>query len=123
MNLASKTIPTIDEDGALRGLNSLGVLERLPWDLGESLAGNEVSLLHGSETVLLAVAAIPHPVPEEVGAVHGNQGEAVPTVSGGIVVSQVKGAVAVRERDTSKVPEDEHETPLLIVHVPILLSA
>lgn len=95
MNLASKAIPAIDKDGSLRSLDSLGVLEGLPWHLGESLAGDEVSLLHGAEAVLLAVAAVPYPVPEEVSAVHGNQSEAVPAVGGGIVVSQVKGAVAV----------------------------
>jgi hypothetical protein len=27
--------------------------------------------------------------------------------------------VAVGQRDTSKVPEDEHETPLLVVHIPV----
>lgn len=118
MDLASKTIPAVDKDGALRGLDGLGVLESLPRDLRERVALDEVSLLHGTEAVLLAVAAVPHPVPEKVGTVHDDQGVAVPAVSGGIVVGQVEGAVAVRQRDTSKVPEDEHEAPFLVVHVP-----
>ena len=34
------------------------------------------------------------------------------------VVGKENSAVAVAQRYTSKVPEDKHETPLLIVHVP-----
>ena len=34
------------------------------------------------------------------------------------VVGQVYSAVAVREWDPSQVPEDEHEAPFLVVHVP-----
>ena len=34
------------------------------------------------------------------------------------MVSQVYGAMTIAERDSGKVPEDQHETPFLIVHVP-----
>lgn len=118
VDLACKTVPAIDEDRALRSLNGLGVVDSLPWNLGEGLAGNHLSALHGTETVLLAVAAVPDPVPEEVGNVHGGKEPTVPAVLRWIVVSEVDGAVAVGERNASEVPEDEHETPLLVVHVP-----
>lgn len=70
VNFAGKTVPAVDEDGALWSFNGLGVLNGLPGNLGESLAGNHLSALHCAETVLLAVAAVPDPVPEEVGNVH-----------------------------------------------------
>lgn len=69
VNFAGKTVPAVDEDGALGRLNGLGILDSLPGNLGESLAGNHLSALHRAETVLLAVAAVPDPVPEEVGNV------------------------------------------------------
>lgn len=118
VDLSGETIPAINENSTLRSDNGLGVLDGLPRDLGECLAPDNLAPLHGTEAVLLAVAAVPNPIPEEVSAVHGDKGVAVPTVLGWSVVGQVDGAVAVGQRDASKVPEDEHETPFLIVHVP-----
>lgn len=118
VDLAGESVPTVDEDGALGGGDGLGVVDGLPGDLGEGLAPDNLALLHGTEAVLLTVAAIPDPVPEEVSREHGGEDAAVPTVDVRVVVGKVDGAVAVRKGNASKVPEDEHETPLLIVHVP-----
>lgn len=93
-------------------------MDGLPGDLGEGPAPDDLAALHGAEAVLLAVAAVPDPVPEEIGGVEEDQGEAVPAVLGGVVVGEEDGAVAVRERHAGQVPEDEHEAPLLVVHVP-----
>ncbi|KAI6752861.1 hypothetical protein HG530_013613 [Fusarium avenaceum] len=118
VNLAGKAIPAVNKDSSLRRGDGLGVVDCLPGDLREGVAQDQLTLLHGTEAVLLAVAAVPDPVPEEVGGKDGSENTTVPAVRIGVVVGQVDGAVAVRERDTSKVPEDEHETPLLVVHVP-----
>ncbi|KAI6749100.1 hypothetical protein HG531_008047 [Fusarium graminearum] len=118
VNLASKTVPTVNKDSSLRRDDGLGVVDGLPGDLREGVAQNQLALLHGAEAVLLAVAAVPHPVPEEVANKHGSQDTAVPAVHIRVMVGQVDGAVAVRKRNTSQVPEDEHEAPLLVVHIP-----
>ena len=95
MNLAGKTIPAIDQNGPLGRLDGLWVLDRLPRHLGESLAPNDLATLHGTEAILLAVAAVPDPVPEEVGGVESNQRGAVPAVLRGVMVGQVDCAMAV----------------------------
>jgi hypothetical protein len=38
------------------------------------------------------------------------------------VIGEVDGAVAVGQWYASKIPEDEHETPFLIVNVPMSVS-
>ena len=35
------------------------------------------------------------------------------------MVSEIDGTMTVAEWNTSEVPEDQHETPLLVIHVPI----
>lgn len=119
MDLASETVPAVNEDSALRTLDGLGVVQRLPGYLGKSVTGNQLSSLHGAESVLLAVAAIPDPVPEQVSDVHASEEPSVPVVLGRVMISEVDGAMAVRQRHSGQVPEDEHESPLLIVHVPV----
>lgn len=118
VNLSCKTVPAIDENSSLRSNNGLGVVDGLPRNLGEGPAPDNGASLHGPEAVLLAVATVPDPVPEKVADVDCCQDPSVPAVHLGGVVGQVDCAVAVRERDTGQVPEDEHETPLLIVHIP-----
>lgn len=118
VNLASKAVPTVNQDSSLGRDDGLGVVKSLPRNLREGVAQNQLALLHGTETVLLAVAAIPDPVPEQVGDIDGSKDASVPAVLVRVVVGQKDGAVAVGERNTSQVPEDEHETPLLVVHVP-----
>lgn len=118
VNLAGEAVPAVDENGSLLRLDGPGVPDSLPRDLGEGLAPDNLAALHGAEAVLLAVAAVPDPVPEEVGEVEDDEREAVPAILGRVVVGQEDGAVAVREGHAGQVPEDEHETPLLVVHVP-----
>jgi hypothetical protein len=118
VNLSCKTVPAVDENGSLGGNNRLGVVDSLPRNLGEGLAPDNSTSLHGAESVLLAVAAVPDPVPEEVADVDCCKNSSVPAVHLRGVIGQVDGAVAVRERYTGQVPEDEHETPLLVVHIP-----
>lgn len=110
--------PPIDQDRTLRALDSLGVLHRLPRQLWESLAENQGTALLLAEAVLLAVGCIPDPVDEQVRNVQECQRESVPAVGGRIVVGQVDCAVAVAQGHTGQIPEDEHEAPFLIVHIP-----
>lgn len=119
VNLASVLIPTIAEKSvASVGLDLLGVLDSLPGELRESLAVHLEAALLGTEHVLLRVAGIPDPVGEEVASKEPDKNGPGVSVNLGVVVGKEDGAVAVRQRHTSHVPEDEHETPLLVVHVP-----
>lgn len=116
---ASKTVPAVDQDGVARVRGYLArVLDRLPGHLGKSVALGEGAALGGAEAVLLSVAAVPDPVYKEVGDEEHREEDGVPVVLGRGVVGQVDGAVAVGERHARHVPEDEHESPLLVVHVP-----
>ena len=95
-------------------------MESLPRNLRECVTCDKLALFHGTEAVLLAVAAIPDPVPEEIRHIEDGQGPRVPAILRRMMVGNIDGAVAVRQRNTSEVPEDKHETPLLIVHVPTI---
>ena len=112
-------IPSIHQDAipSLR-LDCLGVLDSLPRQLREGLALHESPALHLTETIFLRITRVPDPVDEEVGGVEESQGEGVPMVFRGSVVGQIDGAVAVREGDAGQIPEDQHEAPFLVIHVP-----
>jgi len=97
---------------------SLGVLHGLPRQLRESVTGDQGAALLLTEAVLLTVGGVPDPVDKQVRDVEESEEEAVPVVLAGVVVGQVNGAVAVAQRHTGQVPEDEHEAPLLVVHIP-----
>lgn len=113
--------PTVNQDRrTISGLESLGVLQGLPRELRESVTEDHSSSLLLAETVLLAVCRVPDPVDKEVREVQEHQDNPVPAVFGWVVVSQIDGAVAVGQRDTGKVPENEHKSPLLVIHVPIM---
>lgn len=119
VQLARLAVPAIHKEAVAGGGGDLlRVLNGLPRDLGERVALGVGAPLHGPEAVFLAVAAIPNPVDEQVRDVQADQEGAVPAVLVGGVVGQVDDAVAVGERHARHVPEDEHEAPLLIVHVP-----
>lgn len=119
VDLAGEAVPAVDEDGvAARRRDGRRVAHRLPRQLREGPARHEGAALRGPEAVLLAVAAVPHPVDEEVREVQRRERVRVPPVRRRRLVGQVDGAVAVRQRHAGQVPEDEHEPPLLVVHVP-----
>lgn len=118
VDLAGEAIPAVNEDGAGGGLDNLGVVDGLPWNLGEGPTVDNLAGLRGTETVLLGVAAVPDPVPEEVSSGKGTKSPRVPAVGVRVMVGKVDCAVAVGQRDTREVPEDKHESPLLEVHVP-----
>lgn len=119
MNLASISVPPVSEDGVSRlGLDGAGVLDRSPGKLGERLAVKKLSAFLVAETILLRVGGVPDPIHEQIRGEEPCQEIRVPLVGGGVVVRKIEGAVAVAERNTSQVPENQHETPLFVVHIP-----
>lgn len=90
----------------------------MPRELREGLAEHSGAALLLAVSVLLAVRGIPNPVNEQVSHIEEGQEIAVPVVGGGVVVGKVDRAVAVTQGDTSQVPEDQHEAPFFIVHIP-----
>lgn len=119
MDLSGQTIPSIHQNGALGSFDGLWVLHRLPRNLGKCISPHNLTFLRCSETILLTVATIPNPIPEDVANVHGSQDPAIPAIRSRVMIGEVYGAVTVRQRNTSEVPENEHEPPLLVVHIPI----
>lgn len=117
-NLDKLTPPINKNFGAIISGDSLGVLHSLPRQLREGVALDHGATLLLAESVLLAVGSVPDPVNKQIGDIEECKEEAVPVVLGGVVISQIDSAVAVAQRHASQVPEDEHETPLLVVHVP-----
>lgn len=75
--------PTVDKDDvAVVGSDGLGVSDRLPRELWETLALNVVTCQLGFEPVFLAVGGIPNPVHEQVEDEQRGQGGPVPTIDG-----------------------------------------
>lgn len=119
VDLARLAVPSVGQDAvAILRPDHPWVLNRLPWKLWECLADDLLASLLGTETVLLAVGRIPNPVNEEVYDKQGTKGVSVPAVGIGVVVGKVEDAVAVSHGHARQVPKDEHEAPLLKVHVP-----
>ena len=113
------TPPINQNPGAIGRSEGLGVLHGLPRELGESIAEHHGSTLLLAETVLLAVGRVPDPVHEQIRHVEEGQEVAVPVVFRWVMVGKIDRAVAVAQRHTSQVPENQHEAPFLIVHVPV----
>lgn len=111
VGLADNSKPAIDHDViAGVGLDSLGVLNSLPRHLREGVSLDELTLLLVAECVLLTIGAVPHPVEEDVHNGKHSESVRVPGIFGGVVVGQVKSAVAVSEGHSSHVPEGEEES-------------
>lgn len=120
MDLASISIPPISQNRVTSlGWDSLWVLDRLPRKLWECLALDKGSTLLGPEAILLTVGGIPDPVHEEVQNKQEPKEVAVPMVFRWVMIGQVDGAVAVAQGNSCKVPENQHEAPFLIIHIPI----
>ena len=100
VNLACVTVPPISQDlVAVLGLDGAGVLDGLPWELGEGFALDDCAAGLGAETVLLRVGGVPDPVHEEVGSEEEDEDWvtvwAAPVADGVEVVGEVDAAVAV----------------------------
>lgn len=121
VNLAGISVPSINKDRiAGFGLDCARVLDGLPWELGEGLSLGKSSTLLRTEAILLRVRGIPDPVHEQVGGEESDQewdSEGV-IVDGIQMVGHIESAVAIAQRHTGQVPENQHEAPFLIVHVP-----
>ncbi len=70
------------------------------------------------KSVLLAVCCVPNPVHEQVSHKKKIQHISVQEIRVWVVVGQVDGTMAIAERDSSEVPEDQHEAPFFVVHIP-----
>lgn len=114
----SLTPPATEDIISSVGLDSLGVLDELPRQLGECLAVESAPSLLGPEVVLLTVAGIPHPIHEEIYHRQEAQCDRIPVICRRVVRSQVQRAVAVNHWYPGEVPEDQHESPFLIIHIP-----
>lgn len=113
------TPPINQNPGSIGRCEGLGVLHGLPRELGESVTEHHSSTLLLTETVLLAVGRVPDPVHKQVRHVEDGQEVAVPVVFRWVMVGEIDRAVAVAQWHTSQVPENQHEAPFLIVHVPV----
>ena len=119
MNFSRILVPSIHEQRIARvDLDVVRIPDLFPWKLWKRLAVLLISTLARTEHVLLAVAGVPYPVGKQVASVEEDQDRLGPSISGWIAVGQVDSAMAVAERHTGHVPENKHESPFLIVHVP-----
>ena len=99
-------------------LYDFGIFHSLPGQLRKCLPVRHASRLLRPKPILLTVRRIPDPVDEKVGYEQRPKGPLIPRICARCVVCEVDGAVTVAERNSSHVPEDQHEAQLLVVHVP-----
>lgn len=119
VQLARHAVPAISENPvAGPSRYRLGILEFLPWQLGEGGALDKSAPLDHAERVFLAVACVPDPVDKQVGCEEGSECRLAPGIRGRVMVGQVQRAMAVRHGDATHVPEDQHKAVFLVVHVP-----
>lgn len=112
--------PSVDKDRmAVLGNDGAGVLDGLPGELGEGLSKDHITTALKTKSVLLAIGGVPDPVDEEISDVHGRKGVLVPTVGIWVMVCEVNRAMAITEGDSSKIPENQHKAPFLVVDVPV----
>lgn len=119
MDLPRLPIPPIAQDAVPPlGRDTLGVVNLAVLEVGEgkTLVDDAAFLL--AELVLLRVGGVPDVVGAGVGDDEGDDDVGGEGVLGGVVESDVEGAVAVGEGHAGHVPEDEHEAEFLVVHVP-----
>ena len=74
-----------------------------------------------AKPILLAVGSIPNPVYEEVRDIHSTECVSVPSVRGRVMVGKIDGAMAIAKGNASEIPEDEHESPLFVIYIPIVM--
>lgn len=98
--------------------NNIWILDVFPRQLRKCLSVDWDAALLGSEEVLLAVSCVPDPVCEEVHSKECTQSQPIPPIGVWVMPSQIQGAMAVTHRHTGEVPENEHEPPFFVIHVP-----
>lgn len=119
MHFTRQAVPAGNQDcAAAGGLDNVWVVQCLPGQLRECLAEDGCATLHLAVAVLLTVCGVPHPVDKQICNVQKGQEVAIPAVCVRVVVGKVDGAVAVTQRHTSQIPEDQHKAPFLVVHIP-----
>ena len=119
MDLSSIPIPTVYEN-AVTNSRWYGpwVFYRLPRKLREGFPLHKRSSFLLAKSIFLGIAGIPNPVDKEVGGVENAESNWIPAVRGRIVICKIQGRMAVCKRNSSYVPENEHEAPFLVVHIP-----
>ena len=119
VNLSSIAIPSISKNRiSSLGLDDARVFNSLPWELRERLPFDQQATFLDSKAVLLRVGGVPDPIYEKVGNEEYRHKIWVPSVCGRRVVCKVESAMAVAQGYAGQIPEDQHEAPFLIVHVP-----
>lgn len=96
------------------------VLDRLPRELEKVPPFHQRAAFFLPEVILLAIRGVPDPVHEQVGDVECSQPVAVPPIHRRSMVGKEQRAMAVRQRHSREVPEDQQESPFLVVHVPTM---
>lgn len=124
VDLASICPPSARQQAvSVFGLDKGGVLDDAPWELRECLAEGRDSLHLHPEATLLGHGCVKDVVRDQELGVECDVCGGAKMVRGRIVRGHIHDRVAVREGDSGKVPEDDHESPLFVEHVPCLRNA
>jgi hypothetical protein len=119
MDLARLTVPTIAKNlVTLLGGDSLGVGKTTVAKIGESRSLFDNATFFLAKLILLAVGGVPNVINTKVGNSHENVEPGGPCIIGWIMSCNVQRTVAVRQGYSSHVPEYQHETEFLIIHIP-----
>lgn len=119
MDLPRFAIPTICQDLASSfGGDCLGIRDSSVLEVGKCGALLDDATLFLTELVLLAVRSVPDVIEAKVRNGEESHEPCWPGVFSGIVGGNVENAMAVRQRYSSHIPEDQHEAELFVVHIP-----
>lgn len=86
-----------------------------PWKLWKGITSHKRAILFHAEAILLRVASVKHIVTTQQKAEQEDgvrQRVSDRSAVSKLIVDQVNGCIAVGKRNTSHVPENEHETCL-----------
>ena len=116
--------PSIDQQRiAVLGLQVSGILESRPGPLREGPADFERALELHAEARLLCHRRVKDPVHKDEKREEEDVGRCRELVDVRRVGGHIDDRVAVGERHAGEVPENDHESPLLVEHVPSLGNA
>ena len=117
------TPPVTQDLVSMLGGNRLRVSNPAVLEIRERGALFYNTALFLAKLILLAVACIPDIIDTEIGNDEGHNKPRWPLILIRMMLRDVKNTVTIRQGHACHVPEDEHETELLVVHIPILGSA